>query len=74
MLVRVPFTVEAAAVPPVRLAVPVVIIKACRLAFAVRLPPLIVVVPPTIPVIVVVPPLRSTVPVILAALVTVPSF
>ena len=53
---------------------PDVKVIACRLAFAVRFPPLIVVVPPTIPVIVVVPPLRLAAPVILAALVTVPSF
>ena len=73
MLVRVPFTVVAAAVPPVRLAVPLVTVKACRLALAVRLPPLIVVVPPTMPVIVVLPPLRLAIPEILAALVTVPA-
>ena len=75
LLVKVPFTVVAAAVPPVRLALPVVIVRACRLAFAVRFPPLTVVVPPTIPPlwIVVLPPVKSAKPVTLATLMTVPS-
>ncbi len=63
-----------AAVPPVRFAFPAVTTKACREAFAVRLPLLTVVVPPTIPplLIVVFPPVRLAKLVILATLVTVP--
>ena len=70
-----PDCVRFVAVPPVRFALPAVTTKACREAFAVRLPVLLtVVVPPTIPplLMAVVPPLRLAKPVILATLVTVP--
>ena len=69
-----PDCVRLAAVPPVRFAFPAVTTKACREAFAVRLPLLTVVVPPTIPplLIVVFPPVRLANPVILATLTTVP--
>ncbi len=74
-VIRVPLDATAPVwVPPVRFAVPDVKVIACRLAFAVRFPPLIVVVPPTSPplLIVVVPPVRVAKSVILATLVTVP--
>ena len=75
-LVRVPFTVVAFAVPPVRFAVPAVIVRTPSEALAVRLPVLLtVVIPPTIPplLIVVFPPERLAKPVMLATLVTSPA-